>query len=590
MPKVKKNRRRQPDGRSLPLYSGRPRRPELRVAQILDAFSEAAFAPEWQGVPLLPGTWKEELDAKRPDLLFVESAWAGNDGQWRHKLLGSKGPSEDVQRLVEYCREADIPTVFWNKEDPPHFEDFLPLARLFDTVYTSDSRMLPRYREALGHDNVHVLPFAAQSKIHNPVRPRRGWRQYGPAFAGMYFAHKYPERQAQMDFLLRGAAKAGERFGKPLSIYSRMAGKDPQYQFPAPLDKYVVGSLDYSDMVAAYKKHSVFLNVNSVVDSPSMCARRIFELLASGVPVVSAPSRALPEFFSDDELLVVDSQEAAEWAVSAILKNDELSDRLVHKAQRRIWKQHSYSKRASTILEDSGVHDSALGTRQLVSCLVSTNRPHQVSHVLDQFAGQNYQDKELMLLLHGEGFDVQQVEELIETKGITQFRILRAPEEKSLGECLNLLVSSSQGTILAKIDDDDFYGQYYLSDMLSSLEFSDADIVGKASHYMYLKEREILLHRFAEKEHRFVHQVMGPTIVGKRETFERNVFPELARGEDTAFLRRVSESGGSIYSADRFNFIQMRGSGSHTWNFTELEALATGVIQFYGDPARHVFL
>lgn len=589
-PVVRKRPRKQAGGTvALPLYSGLPRRPELRVAQILDAFSETAFSPEWQGLPLSPGKWREELTVHRPALLFVESAWAGNGGQWRHKLVGTNGPSEEIRALLAYCRESGIPTVFWNKEDPPHYEDFLPLARLFDSVYTSDSRMIPKYREALDHDNIHVLPFAAQSWIHNPIRPRTEWRKYGPAFAGMYFAHKYPERRSQMDFLLRGAAKAGERFGKPLAIYSRMAGKEPQYQFPVPLDKYVVGSLDYSEMVAAYKKHSVFLNVNSVVDSPSMCARRIFELLASGVPVVSAPSRALPEFFSDDELFVVDTTEAAESVVSALLKNSELSDRAVHKAQRRIWRDHSYSKRVSTILEHAGVTDSMLGLKHLVSCLVSTNRPHQVDHVIQQFASQKYPEKELVLLLHGEGFDPQRTEELIQARGISRFRILTASAEMTLGACLNLLVQSSMGTVLAKIDDDDLYGENYLSDMLSSLDFSNADIVGKSSHYMYLKDREVLLHRFSEKEHRFVHQVMGPTIVGRREIFERHPFLDVDRGEDTAFLRSVRESGGSIYSADRFNFIQVRSRGAHTWNFSEFEALASGVIQLYGDPVKHVF-
>ncbi|MEK8227731.1 glycosyltransferase [Oerskovia sp. M15] len=33
------------------------------------------------------------------------------------------------------------------------------------------------------------------------------------------------------------------------------------------------------------------------MDSPSMCARRVFEITACGTPVVTTPSRAIGEFF-----------------------------------------------------------------------------------------------------------------------------------------------------------------------------------------------------------------------------------------------------------------------------------------------------
>ena len=48
-----------------------------------------------------------------------------------------------------------------------------------------------------------------------------------------------------------------------------------------------MGELPYDQMLAAYKMYKVFLNVNSVIDSPTMCARRVFELSACSTPVVS---------------------------------------------------------------------------------------------------------------------------------------------------------------------------------------------------------------------------------------------------------------------------------------------------------------
>src|SRR5699024_10059801 len=142
--------------------------------------------------------------------------------------------------------------------------------------------LLPRHREELGHDGIAVLPFAAQPAVHNPIRPQHGPQLPDVAFTGMYFAHQSPQRRAQMDLLLGGALDASARMDTGLEIFSRFLGDDERYQFPGELAARVVGSLSYDRMLTAYKAYKVFLNVNSVVTSPSMCARRIFEITASG--------------------------------------------------------------------------------------------------------------------------------------------------------------------------------------------------------------------------------------------------------------------------------------------------------------------
>ncbi len=52
---------------------------------------------------------------------------------------------------------------------------------------------------------------AAQPAIHNPDPPGRGGASRAlrdVAFAGTYFAHKYPERREQMETVLGGADAA----------------------------------------------------------------------------------------------------------------------------------------------------------------------------------------------------------------------------------------------------------------------------------------------------------------------------------------------------------------------------------------------
>lgn len=108
---------------------------------------------------------------------------------------------------------------------------------------------------------------------------------------------------------------------------------------------------------------------------------------------------------------------------------------------------------------------------------------------------------------------------------------------------------------------------------------------------MYLEAHDATLLRFAEREHRFTDFVMGPTIVARRDVASAVRFGETSRGEDTAFLRGVVDAGARIYSADRFNFVQVRsGASRHTWGVTETALLATGDVAFYGRADRHVMI
>ncbi|RAX45686.1 glycosyltransferase [Arthrobacter sp. AQ5-06] len=570
----------------LPTFEAR--RSDLRVAVILDEFSSLAFAYEWDVIRLSRTAWREQLASRSIDFLFVESAWKGNAGSWQYQLTGESGPKPDFIALLAHCRSEGIPTVFWNKEDPPHFEDFLPAASLFDAVFTSDVNKIPEYRERLGHDRVEVLPFAAQPAIHNPVRPGHGFQTRGVAFAGMYFAHKYPERREQLDLLLGGATEAAAKSeAATLEIFSRLLGGDPAYQFPGDLGRRVVGSLTYEQMLTAYRAYKVFLNVNSVVESPSMCARRIFEISAAGAPVVSTPSDAVSRLFSADEVFIADSSAKAATQIRMLTNSPELRDRSVHKAQRRIWESHTYAHRAEQVV--GAVLPGRVRSLDLpsVSAIVSTIRPAQLEHVIASVGRQTGVDMELVLLTHGFESDSGRVRRLARDYGIENVLLLSAPREVTLGECLNRSVKASSGDVLSKMDDDDYYGPNYMQDLLHALAFSKAAVVGKQAHYMHFLSQGATLLRSAHNEHRYSRLVAGPTMTARREVFESNPFGNIGRGEDTAFLEAVGRDGGSIYSADRFNFCQMRSATGHTWDVSDEELMASGVIKLFGDPIAH---
>lgn len=562
-----------------------PRR-ELRVGLIADEFTELCLRYEWTHVLLTPGDWREQLDAEPVDLLFVESAWNGNGGAWKYGLTGSKAPIEPLRELVAYCRARGLPTVFWNKEDPAHFEDFLSTAALFDHVLTTEAELVPEYASRLGHDHVGAMPFAAASWIHNPVRLRAG-SPGDIAFGGMYYRHRFPERRAQLDLLLGAAADVSPTMDRGLEIFSRFQQVDERYRFPSQFEHRVVGELTYRQMVAAYRDYKVFLNVSSVPEATTMCPRRLFEISACATPVLSTPTPAIRALFGPEEMVTVEDPQEARWMLRALVRNDQWRQRLAHRAARTVLAEHTYRHRVDGLLEQVGLGEHRVGDDS-VSVVASTNRPGQLRHVLAQVTAQVEVAPQLVLVTHGFEAPAEVVDRAREI-GLACV-LVQAPSDLTLGECLNLAVERADGDVVAKMDDDDLYGPHYLADQLRALDYSGAEVVGKQAHHMWLSESDCLMVRFPEREHRFTDMVMGPTLTMRRGLVESMGFAARTRGEDTDLLRRVLLDGGSIYSSDRFNFVQVRRGAGHTWTASEAELLANGEVVAFGVTEDHAFV
>jgi spore maturation protein CgeB len=316
---------------------------DLRVATIVDGFTATVLDPEFRAYPISALSWEADLEAAHPELLFVESAYRGVDGSWATRVARFGDPSSHLQAVVDWCRRRQVPTVFWNKEDPINFDWFVESARLFEFVFTVDGDMIPRYREVLGHDRVHLLQFFAQPAIHYPGPEEQ--RTGTVAFAGSYYAAKHPERREQMEMLLEPAREFG------LHIFDRHGGTDDaRFAWPEEYRPHIVGSLNYLQTVEAYRRYKVFLNVNTVTDSPTMCARRVFELAASGTPIVSGPSRALNQLDRTERVRIVATTAEAASALESLLDGSEIRRAMTHEARDWVTDGNTASDRVDEVL------------------------------------------------------------------------------------------------------------------------------------------------------------------------------------------------------------------------------------------------
>jgi glycosyltransferase involved in cell wall biosynthesis len=434
----------------------------LRVAAIMDEFTESSFRPECQLLQLSVGGWQDELDAFRPELLFVESAWRGKDDQWNNKVYHT-GP--ELRGVIAWCRANGVPTVFWNKEDPVHFDGFLATAKQFDWIFTTDIDSIPGYRAAVGHDRVHLLPFACQPATTNPIE--RYPRKNAFCFAGAFYV-RYPERARDLDQMLAAISA-----NWPVEIYDRNFGGDnPIYQFPDEYKPFIVGQLPFAEIDRAYKGYRYGINLNSVKQSQSMCARRVFELLASNTVTVSNFSRAVRMQFGD---LIITSDNGDEIVrrLQAV-ENDEaiwLKFRLA--GLRKVMQSDTYADRLATIV--SKVKGSPVPN--LLPTIVSTgyaaNR-REFDALLSGFARQRYAQRILVVVVPN-GF--------VPESACVGAPVRVVPARMAVGlTCGDL---AGKGELIAGMVAADYYGPNYLLDLALATRYSRAAAIGKLSHYQW---------------------------------------------------------------------------------------------------------
>lgn len=328
---------------------------EHRVAAILDEFSYHSFALECQLIPITPGNWRERFEQEQPDLFFCESAWSGSDPiarPWRGKIYASENFSHENRSalldILQYCKREGIPTVFWNKEDPSHFDDrahnFVATATHFDHIFTTDAACVPRYQQEYGHPSVHVLQFAAQPKLFNPIEITR--RSDDAVFAGGWYDN-HVERSKDMVTIFDAVIASGHN----LKIYDRYANfaDDTTHIFPRRYQPYINPPVPGDQVAKVYKESTLGITLNTETESETMFARRIFELMACNTFVISNYSRGVDQLFGDTVLFL--DQHPEDLRVLSTLRIDDAR----HRNLKTVLRDHTYRHRFEQIARVAGL-------------------------------------------------------------------------------------------------------------------------------------------------------------------------------------------------------------------------------------------
>lgn len=511
---------------------------DIKIACIFDVFTYACFKDICNFIKIRPDNWKEVFEKENPDFFMIESVWKGNDGTWMsgRNLVRN----EDLKEVILWCNNHNIPTVFWNKEDPANFNEFIHVAKLFDYIFTSDENTVKEYKKYVNHDNIYPLMFAANPIIHNPIKIIDK-RIEKCCFAGTFYRDEYKERGERIKLLLDASLKS---WG--VDIYDRTLnlGID-KYAFPDEYKQYVKGTLTQDEIQLANKGYKVMLNVNIVDDSPTMFARRVFEGLASYTPVVSTKSIGVKEVF---EGLVVASDDEKELYEEMVKLNEkEYYEKKALQGMRLVLNNHTSTNRMVYILEKLNIKYYHTIPDVALICEVYNKEGYIKAKSI--FERQIYRDKKLFIIIKDENINIE-----IDEQNKNIYRV-----NKNVLNNKDEFIKLLNCDYISVINLNNYYGAYYINDLINATLYSDAEIIGKKSFYSHCKykllNKDSISIQNENEDFQYVSSLdLDKSIFKTSILKDKNInsIEEIINGDKIDLFR----FGCRYLSIDKFNFIE----------------------------------
>lgn len=402
----------------------------VTIGIIADEFLMNSYKGVADFVYITPSNYK--MYEEKLDVLFIASAWKGLNEEWRGLANPTSNKRKKVIEIIEFYKKKNIKVVFYSKEDPVNYERFVGIARECEYIFTTCKEIIGNYKSDCNNENVECLEFSVNPLYHNPIGFRMFEKRNEVVFSGSWY-EKYPHRVKDMKMILDGVMDS--RVG--LKLIDRNYNLNlEQHFFPEEYLKYISPSVGHEYLQKVHKLFNWAINFNSIKDSYTMFANRIYELQAIGNALLSNYSVGVNNKFPNIFLINEKNE------VKEILNN--LSDKEVYEHQvagiRRVMSSETAYNRIAEMLSKIGV-DCNINERKV---LVIAN--HISNKIKSMFDKQSFENKNI-----------------IEIKDFNEEILSRYDIVTFFDESIN-------------------YGRYYIEDMVNAFKYTDSDYITKDSY------------------------------------------------------------------------------------------------------------
>jgi Glycosyl transferases group 1 len=307
-----------------------------------------------------------------------------------------------------------------------------------------------------------------------------------------------------------------------------------------------------------------------VTDSPTMFARRVFEILASSTAVVSTASAGIERMLGDVVALVHDEDEArAEFG--RLLSDAAYRQRKAHLGHRKVTREHTYAARFATIAQAIGLDLAPLIDSPEVSVVIPLVERCWFENALANLRRQRHGPLEAVWVLRdGAASGLAERVAREDPSGV----IVQVGAEAPLEAMLRCGVELSRGALVSVFDPRDLYGPEFIGDLVLAMSYADAEVVGKGEYFSARSLGEAPALRQSAARYRYVDRVIATAWLARRDVVQRVGLDRMLRVQDGGRLLARADGSGRIYGADPYNYLRLEDAD-----------LAPAALAESGDPS-----
>ncbi len=344
--------------------------------------------------------------------------------------------------------------------------------------------------------------------------------------------------------------------GRSVTLYSH----DPNAAAAGAEHGYTVRPFvdDATQTARQMRQYRAVIDHANLYSTPGQRASWLVRLAAAGVPVV-----LLDDASDISELISPELMACFRETTFDVVRDAGLRRAIAFRTARASMKHHSFAALWREVESITGVE---LLAPETISVLAVTRRPELIEHIAHQLSMQTYPHLETVLVTHGREEEFNAALATVSSP-LPNCKLIRAPEDLNLGECLNLALDQATGTFVSKFDDDDIYDQDHFWDLVLAHEYSGATLVGKPAEYIYFGDVDVTVRRALDGVEGYDDKQAGGTLFLLRDdALKVGGWHNDPREIDRRLIGDVYYAGGNCYRIQGLGFVLNRHGQGHTWD------------------------
>jgi hypothetical protein len=550
-----------------------PKSPNSSLTIALIAGERVYWSMQHEGkiLSLTEANWPWVFKYGGVDLLLIESCAETATGDWVMAQTAPDLESSVFGIMVKAARQRNIPVAYWFTLDEDYLPQFQSAIEWMGGAFCADDRVV----ESLKEQSIQAscLPPAVQPALFTKLN------QYTP--------EKRELKRLVCDDLadVIQSWEGRERFYQDVQEFGGYFYDSRNQVWNTKTKKLelkperLLGTVDLHSRAALFKEARTLGILKSASRTRTDMKWSVVEAAASHMTILLEAGVDVGEFAA--LCLLPGNQDQFFVELIRHDKDNLYYERVAQKAWREALMKHTYSHRLRTICQQLGLKHGWVEYPS-AAMVTPSYRKKFLERAKESFTRQTYPNKHWVMVFNGPKDEFAGIK--TEVEKVENSQVTYVPAELHAGPCMNAGIQAAPVEYVFRMDDDDYYGENYLLDMMLNRSMIDFDVIGKVFRYFYMEDlnRDVFFRRtavrlnfnkpsfcLAGESPEKMSYIAGCTHGGLRSFISKNPYPNKNFGSvDTQWLDSIREKGlGTVVCADDFNVIvDRRGAGDHTWN------------------------